>query len=156
MIRRAAPILLALLFGIAGSQLVHAAPHGPALKGQEVNRPISLSGQTGACECMEQWYTLGFRPGTATISGRLRACGDRSQKYCFMVVSLLRGNSTVRTAAVQCPSSASHCNRAWAIHYRVKRQAVYYVQIKGEVGLTMNYTVRPSGHMYRLHCGKYC
>jgi hypothetical protein len=156
MIRRAAPLLLVLLFSVISGPPVHASGHGPVLKGQEVDRSVSLSGQTGACECLQQWYTLGLRPGAATISGRLKACGDRRQPYCFMVVSLLHGNSTVGTTSVQCPSKASHCNRAWAIHYRVKKQGVYYVQIRGEVGLIMNYTLHPAGHLYRLRCGKYC
>jgi hypothetical protein len=105
---------------------------------------------------MQQWYTLGLRPGTVTVNGRLKACGDRAQPYCFMVVTLLRGSRTVATASAQCPSNASHCNRAWTIHYRVKTRGVFYVQVRGEVGLTMNYTLRPSGHLYALRCGKYC
>jgi hypothetical protein len=152
-----APILLAVvLVGLVGPKTTRAAAHGPALKGQEVDRSAVLSGQTGACECLQQWYTLGFKPGPAAISGHLTACGDRVQPYCFMVVTLLRGNRTVGTASAQCRSSASHCNRTWSIRVRIRKQAVYYVQVKGEVGLTMNYTLRPSGHLYALRCEKYC
>lgn len=156
MIRPATLLLLILLSGVISAPAAHASAHGPALKGQAVDHSVLLSGQTGACECLQQWYTLGFRAGSARISGRLKACGDRVQPYCFMVVSLLHGASTVGTASVQCPSKASHCNRAWAIRFQVRKQGVYYVQVRGEVGLTMNYTLRPSGHLYRLHCKKYC
>lgn len=156
MIRRVVPFFLAVLLSLVWTLGVHASAHGPALKGREIDRPVSVSGQTGACECLQQWYTLGFKPGTVTISGRLKRCGDRGQPYCFMVVSLLRGNQTVGSASAQCPSKASHCNRGWTVRYRVKRRGIYYLQVRGEVGLTMNYTLRPSGHLYRLNCGKYC
>lgn len=157
MIRRIAPVLLVVvLAGFLGPKTALAAAHRPALKGQEIDRSVVLSGQTGACECMEHWYTVGFKRGIATISGRLKACGDRGQPYCFMVVTLLHGNQTVGTASAQCPSSAAHCNRAWAVRFRVKKQGVFYVQVRGEVGLTMNYTLRPTGHLYALRCGKYC
>jgi hypothetical protein len=156
MIRGLALFFCVLIVAALGVPSVHASAHGTALKGQEIDRSIALSGQTGACACLEQWYTVGFKAGPASVSGQLKACGDQGQPYCFMVVSLLRGQRTLKTASVQCPSKAAHCNRAWSIRYRVATPGAYYVQVRGEVGLTMNYTLRPSGRIYRLHCGKYC
>jgi hypothetical protein len=134
----------------------HAASHGPVLKGQEISAPATLKGQTGACSCMEQWYTIGLRAGNAVISGRLSKCDDQGRPYCFMVVSLIRGNNVLASASVQCPSNKAHCNRAWTIRHHAAARAVYYLQVKGEVGLIMDYTLRPATGMYPLHCGKYC
>lgn len=156
MIRGLALFFCVLIVAALGVPTAHAAGHGPALKGQEIDQSVSLTGQTGACACLEQWYTLGLKPGQAAVSGQLKACGDRGQPYCFMVVSLLRGDRTLQTVSAQCSSKATHCNRAWSIKYRVKVRGVYYVQVRGEVGLTMNFTLHPSGHIYPLHCGKYC
>lgn len=153
------PLLVAVMTALLVSSAVsvaHAASHGPALKGQEIDRAAVFTGQTGACVCMEQWYTVGLRPGKATVRGTLKACGDRGQPYCFMVVSLIRGNTTLKQVAVQCPSNTSHCNRAWSLSYRIRQAGAYYLQVKGEVGLTMGYTLHPHARIYRLHCGKYC
>ena len=156
MIRHAPALFVVLLVGVFVFPPVHVEAHGTPLKGEEIDRSVSLSGQTGACECMQQWYTVGFRPGAATISGKLTACGDQGRPYCFMVVSLLRGNSTLRTASVQCSSKVSRCNRQWIIRYPVRSRGAYYLQVRGDIGLTMHYTLRPSGRIYRLHCGTYC
>jgi hypothetical protein len=156
MIRGLAVLLCVLMVSVVVLPSAHAASHRTALKGQEVKRSILISGQTGACVCLEQWYTVGFKKGPVTLKGQLQACGDQGHPYCMMVVSLLRGDETLKTVAAQCPSKAKHCNRAWSIHYRVRSPGAYYVQVRGEIGLTMNFTMRPTGHIYRLHCGKYC
>lgn len=156
MIRRLAVLLCVLMVAAYVGPAAHAASHGVPLKGQEVQHSILYSGQTGACTCLEQWYTVGLKQGRATIKGQLQACGDQGHPYCLMVVSLLRRETTLKMVAVQCPSKEKRCNRAWSIHYKVTAPGPYYVQVRGEVGLTMNYTLRPAGRIYRLHCGKYC
>lgn len=156
MIRRAFAALSLLILILALAPATHAAAHRTALKGQAIDGQVTISGQTGACACMKQWYTIGFKPGKVAIRGQLKACGDQGQPYCFMVVTLLRGPVTLKTVSVQCPSKASRCNRSWSINYRVKAAGAYYLQVQGEVGLTMNYTLRPSGNIYRLHCARYC
>jgi hypothetical protein len=154
MIHRAALFVLVILITGLALPAGHAAAKGVALKGKEIDRTATITGRTGACECMAQWYTIGLKPGALTLSGVARNCQGGGPTSCMFVVTLLRGEVSQKVVNVQC--SNGKCGKLWSLHYKVKKAGAYYIHVTGQMGLQVDYTLRPKGNIYPLHCGKVC
>jgi hypothetical protein len=112
----------------------------------------------GNCVCDDtQWYTVGLRPGTAVITGKLTTV-DTQPLYSYGVdVFLMQGNQTISQAQAACAAGRKPCNKPFRITARIARAGVYYVKVFGLGSEDIHYTLRVNSRMYHLACRKgYC
>jgi hypothetical protein len=154
MLKLIAPVLLSLTV-LLGASPARALAHGPALKGMEIDRNTVVTATTGNCSCQDRWYTVGLDRGTATITATVQDCQSNLIKLCVAEAFLLRNTSQLAGTHVVCHHLA-HCGLSRSITYHVKQKGAYYVLVQGSGSLLIHYTLRLHGHVYALHCRKYC
>lgn len=133
-----------------------ALAHGPALKGQELDRATYIQTTTSSCVCDNKWFTFGVAPGMLKITARVQRCGSRATPNCGVEAYLMRGDSTVASAKPACLSSQTRCNKSQSITLRVKKQGVYYLLLRGSSSYLIYYSLGIRGPIYALHCRRYC
>lgn len=130
--------------------------HGPALKGQELDRSVTMRATTSSCVCDNRWFTFGLGPGVLKVTATVQRCGSRATPQCGIEAYLVRGGITLGDARPACLSSQAHCNKSQTISFRVPKRGVYYLLVRGSSSYLIYYSLGIHGPIYPLHCRKYC
>ncbi|MGI8827746.1 MAG: hypothetical protein ACR2JC_19360 [Chloroflexota bacterium] len=149
------------IVGVAALAVTAVAPGvaqaaQPKLKGNLIEAPATLTGLTGSCQCDWQWYTVGLRPGTVSLTATLRRDGPIMAPSYALFVSLIRGGSVLKTVQVSCSSTRPRCGRHVTLSHRIATSGVYYLLVRGEGSAAMQFSVQVRGKLYPLHCRSSC
>lgn len=147
---------LLLMVGVAAFPSAGVAQaHGLPLRGQVIG-VAPVSGTTGNCSCVYQWYTIGLRSGPVEVSTELRGYTNGYGPTYGMRVFLYHGETLLSSGQVGCFAKQRHCNQFVRMHARIKSASPYYLRVEGPGADGVMYTLRVTGHVYGLRCGKYC
>lgn len=147
---------LLLMTGVAAFPSAGVAQaHGLPLRGQIIG-VAPVSGITGNCSCVYQWYTIGLRSGPVEVSAELRGYTIGYGPTYGMRVFLYHGQTLLSSGQVGCFAKQRHCNQFARMHARIKSAGPYYLRVEGPGADGVMYTLRVIGHVYGLRCGKYC
>jgi len=155
MVRRVV-ISLLLIASVLVMWPTGVSARGIPVKGMRINDSTTISRVTGNCQCNWEWFTVGLKPGTLTVSATIKSCAGMMAPACGMYIDLIRGNAMLTRAQSGCYGSKSHCNQPLDLTYRISRQGVYYLMVHGAGAQEVTYAMRVRGNIYRLACWASC
>jgi len=155
LIRLLSFLLLLMIAATTVPSMGVAQAHGLPVRGQVIG-VAPVSGTTGNCSCVYQWYTIGLRAGPVSVTTELRGFTTGFSPTYGMRVFLYHGQTLLSSGQVGCFTKQRHCNQMLRLHATIKSAGPYYLRVEGPGADGVRYTLRVAGRVYGLRCGRYC
>ncbi len=155
LIRLLSFLLLLMVAATAVPSVGVAQARGLPVRGQVIG-VAPVSGTTGNCSCVYQWYTIGLRAGPVSVTTELRGFTTGFGPTYGMRVFLYHGQTLLSSGQVGCFTKQRHCNQMLRLHATIKSAGPYYLRVEGPGADGVRYTLRVAGRVYGLRCGRYC
>jgi hypothetical protein len=108
-----------------------------------------MRGETGNCYCEAKWYTVGLKPGKATVTLRLVSIAMKmSGSYSIRADLERRDHTILNQSTGACWRDSKHCTLTVHFTAKVDKAAPYYIHIIGSGAEGMAYRLQVQGPQY--------
>jgi hypothetical protein len=141
-------LLAALLLAAPSFALAKNKPAKSFVQGSVLYH-AAVRGQTGNCYCEAQWYTVGLKPGKATVTLRLVSIAIKMGPAYSIRADLERRDRTIlNQSSGACWRMATHCTLTVHFTAHVDKTAPYYIHVIGNGAEGMEYRLQVQGSQY--------